>query len=85
MFAKFVRAFLKGNNNDYLDAGAIAEAVQHLTMRFVPVKTIEQLDLQAIHRKLISRRTAMINQIRSFLQDRGITVSRGPRFFGTAA
>ena len=70
MSAKFVRPFLKGNKNDYLDAEAIAEAVQRPTMRFVPIKTVEQLDLQAIHRMrsgLISRRTGVINQIRSFL------------------
>lgn len=81
MSAKFVRPYLKGNKNDYLDAEAIAEAVQRPTMRFVPVKTSEQLDLQAIHRirsGLISRRTGVINQIRSFLQDRGITVPAGP-------
>lgn len=81
MSAKFVRPFLKGNKNDYLDAEAIAEAVQRPTMRFVPVKTPEQLDLQAIHRirsGLISRRTGVINQIRSFLQDRGITIPPGP-------
>ena len=87
MSAKFVRPFVKGNKNDYLDAEAIAEAVQRPTMRFVPVKTIEQLDLQAIHRMrsgLISRRTGVINQIRSFLQDRGITVSHGPGFLARA-
>jgi transposase len=81
MSAKFVRPFLKGNKNDYLDAEAIAEAVQRPTMRFVPVKTPEQLDLQAVHRirsGLISRRTGIINQIRSFLQDRGTTVAQGP-------
>ena len=87
MSAKFVRPFLKGNKNDYLDAEAIAEAVQRPTMRFVPIKTVEQLDLQAIHRMrsgLISRRTGVINQIRSFLQDRGITVSKGPAFLARA-
>ena len=81
MSAKFVRPFVKGNKNDYLDAEAIAEAVQRPTMRFVPVKTVEQLDLQAIHRVrrgLISRRTGVINQIRAFLQDRGITIAAGP-------
>jgi transposase len=41
-----VRPFLQGNKNDYLDAEAIAEAVQRPTMRFVPVKTGDQLDLQ---------------------------------------
>ena len=50
MPAKYVRAFLKGNKNDYRDAEAIAEAVQRPTMRFVATKTAEQLDLQALHR-----------------------------------
>ena len=87
MSAKFVRPFLKGNKNDYLDAEAIAEAVQRPNMRFVPIKTIEQLDLQAIHRArsgLISRRTGVINRIRSFLQDRGIVVPQGPAFLARA-
>lgn len=87
MSAKFVRPFVKGNKNDYLDAEAIAEAVQRPTMRFVPIKTTEQLDLQAIHRVrsgLVSRRTGVINQIRSFLQDRGVTVSHGPGFLARA-
>src|SRR5438270_255903 len=62
--AQFVRPFVKSNKNDYLDAEAIAEAVQRRTMRFVPIKTTDQLDLQAIHRvrdRLISRRTSVIN------------------------
>ena len=87
MSAKFVRPFLNGNKNDYLDAEAIVEAVQRPTMRFVPIKTVEQLDLQAIYRmrsELISRRTGVINQIRSFLQNRGITVSKGPAFLARA-
>jgi transposase len=81
MSAKFVRPYLKGNKNDYLDAEAIAEAVGRPNMRFVPIKTEDQLDLQAIHRVrsgLISRRTGVINQIRSFLQDRGVIVGPGP-------
>src|SRR3712207_9577617 len=48
--AQFVKPFLKSQKNDYLDAEAIAEAVQRPTMRFVPIKTPEQLDLQALHR-----------------------------------
>src|SRR5271165_5691533 len=50
MPAQFVKPFLKSNKNDYLDAEAIAEAVQRPNMRFVPIKTDDQLDLQAIHR-----------------------------------
>jgi transposase len=50
MPAQFVKPYVKTNKNDYLDAEAIAEAVQRPTMRFVPIKTDEQLDLQALHR-----------------------------------
>ena len=48
--AQFVRPFVKSQKNDYVDAEAIAEAAQRPTMRFVPIKTEDQLDLQAIHR-----------------------------------
>ena len=51
------------------------------TMRFVPIKTDDQLDLQAIHRvrdRLISRRTAVINQLRAFLLERGIVFAKSP-------
>ena len=47
---QFVKPFVKSQKNDLLDAEAIAEAVQRPTMRFVPLKTTDQLDLQAIHR-----------------------------------
>src|SRR5512135_3574268 len=79
--AQFVKPFLKSNKNDYLDAEAIAEAVGRKNMRFVPIKTDDQLDLQALHRvrdRLVHRRTAVINQIRGFLLERGITFARGP-------
>ena len=68
MPAKYVKAFLKGNKNDFRDAEAIAEAVQRPTMRFVATKTAEQLDLQALHRvrsRLVSERTAIANEIRA--------------------
>jgi transposase len=64
--AQFVKPFLKSNKNDFLDAEAIAEAVDRENMRFVPIKTDDQLDLQALHRvreRLVSRRTSVINQI----------------------
>jgi transposase len=79
--ARYVKPFLKGNKNDYRDAEAIAEAVQRPTMRFVPIKTDEQLDLQALHRvrsRLIGQRTAVINQIRGFLLEHGIAIRQGP-------
>ncbi|HEY1577480.1 MAG TPA: IS110 family transposase [Terracidiphilus sp.] len=78
--AQFVKPFLKSNKNDYLDAEAIAEAVQRPNMRFVPIKTDDQLDLQALHRvrdRLVSRRTSVINQMRAFLLERGITFRQG--------
>ncbi len=79
--AQFVKPFVKSNKNDYLDAEAIAEAVERENMRFVPIKTDAQLDLQAMHRvreRLVSRRTAVINQLRAFLLERGITFPKGP-------
>jgi transposase len=50
MPAQYVKPYVKTHKNDYLDAEAIAEAVQRPTMRFVPIKGDEQLDLQALHR-----------------------------------
>ena len=81
MPAEYVRPFVKSNKNDYVDAEAIAEAVQRPTMRFVPVKSEAQLDIQALHRvrdRWMGRRTAVINQIRGFLLEHGITVAVGP-------
>src|SRR5437588_1537379 len=78
--AQYVKPFLKGHKNDYRDAEAIAEAVQRPTMHFVAIKTPEQMDLLALHRvrsRLVSQRTGVINQIRSFLIERGITVRQG--------
>jgi transposase len=79
--AQFVKPFLKSNKNDFLDAEAIAEAVARQNMRFVPIKTDDQLDLQAMHRvrdRLVHRRTAVINQIRGFLLERGLSFAKGP-------
>jgi transposase len=81
MPAQYVKPFLKGHKNDYRDAEAIAEAVQRPTMPFVAIKTPEQMDLLALHRvrsRLVSQRTGVINQIRGFLLERGITVRQGP-------
>ena len=73
----YAKPFRQGHKNDFRDAHAVAEAVQRPTTRFVPAKTNEQLDLQALHRvrsRLVSQRTAVINQIRGFLLERGIIV-----------
>jgi transposase len=83
MPAKYVRPYSKGQKNDFRDAEAIAEAVQRPTMRFVATKSVDQLDLQALHRvreRLVSQRTGIVNQIRAFLLERGIAVRRGRRF-----
>ena len=83
MPAKYVRPYSKGQKNDLRDAEAIAEAVQRPTMKFVPTKTAEQLDLQALHRvreRLVSQRTGVINQIRAFLLERGIAVRQGRQY-----
>lgn len=81
MPAQFVHPFVKSNKNDYRDAEAIAEAVERENMRFVSIKTEDQLDLQALHRvrdRLVARRTSVINQIRAFLLERGISFRKGP-------
>ncbi len=78
--AKYTVPFNKGQKNDYNDAEAIAEAALRPNLKVVQEKTQDQLDLQALHRvrsRLVSRRTATINQIRAFLIEQGITVRSG--------
>lgn len=80
--AIYVKPFIKGQKNDYNDAEAIAEAALRPNLPIVPEKSQDQLDLQALHRvrsRLVSRRTATINQIRAFLIEQGITVRKGLR------
>jgi transposase len=79
--AQFVKPFVKSNKNDFIDAEAIAEAVDRQNMRFVSIKTDDQLDLQALHRvreRVMQRRTAVINQIRAFLLERGMVFAKSP-------
>jgi len=79
--AQFIKPYRKSNKNDFIDAEAIAEAVTKENMRFVQIKTEEQLDVQAMHRvrdRLVQSRTALINQIRGFLLERGITFPADP-------
>jgi transposase len=78
--AQYVKPYVKTNKSDYIDAEAIAEAVARPSMRFVPIKSDDQLDLQSLHRvreRWVARRTAVINQIRGLLLERGITVRKG--------
>jgi transposase len=80
MPAQYVKPYVKTNKNDFIDAEAIAEAVGRPTMRFVPIKTDEQLDLQSLHRvreRWVMRRTAIVNQMRGLLLERGITLPKG--------
>ena len=79
--AQFVKPYRKSNKSDFIDAEAIAEAVTKQNMRFAQLKTQEQLDWQAMHRvrdRLVQRRTALINEIRGFLLERGITFAAQP-------
>ena len=75
-----VKAYLRGNKNDYNDARAIAEAACRPDMRCVAVKTVEQQDVQALHRlreARVAERTALCNQIRGLLAEYGIVLAQG--------
>lgn len=81
MSAQYVKPYVKRQKNDRADAEAICEAVQRPSMRFVPVKSLEQQDLQSAHRVrqgLMGERTALINRIRGLLSEYGLTLARGP-------
>src|SRR5579884_2791368 len=74
---QFVKPFVKSNKNDANDAEAIAEAASRPTMRYVVPKTVEQQDIQMVHRirsLLVKERTAQINQVRGLLAEYGITI-----------
>lgn len=80
MPAQYVKPYAGPQKNDFADAEAIAEAVQRPRMRFVPIKTREQLELQAMHRvrdRLVARRTSVSNQIRGLLVEHGIVMRKG--------
>src|ERR1700757_4762265 len=82
MPAQYVKPYVKTNKNDYIDAEAIAEAVGRANMRFVPIKSDAQLDMQSLHRvrdRWVARRRSVVNQIRGLLLERGITFRKGRR------
>jgi len=82
MSPEYVRPYVKAQKNDDRDAEGIAEAATRPTMRFVDVKNQDQLDMQTLHRsrdRLVAERTALINQIRAVLLERGIIVPQGKR------
>jgi transposase len=77
---QFVKPYVKSNKNDVADAEAICEAVARPTMRFVPIKNIEQQSILALHRArqgFVKARTAQANQIRGFLAEYGLVVPKG--------
>jgi transposase len=84
MALQYVKPCLQTNKSDFLDAEAIAEAVQRQRMRFVPIKTEEQLDLQAwqwVHERWVMRHTTVVNQVRSQKQtSQGLALVAPPIF-----
>jgi transposase len=83
--AQHVKPFVRGNKNDQNDALAIAEAGQRPNIKFVPVKTIEQQDIQMLHRirdKRVAQRTGLINQTRGILSEYGVVAPKGVKTFG---
>lgn len=82
MSPEYVRPYAKAQKNDERDAEAIAEAATRPTMRFVELKSEAQLDMQTLHRardRLVGERTALINQLRAVLLERGVTAPQGRR------
>jgi len=78
MSPQFVKPYVKSNKNDMVDAEAVCEAVQRPSMRFVPIKGIEQQDIQSLHRArsmAVGHRTAQVNQIRGLLLEYGLPVT----------
>src|SRR5580704_3417192 len=83
---RFVKPFVKGSKNDAADAEGIYEAALRPTMRFVPVKSIEQQDLQLLHRareRVVCARTALINHMRGLLAEYGVILPQGAWRFTT--
>ena len=77
---QFVKPFVKSNKNDRNDAEAIVEAALRPSMRFVPVKTVEQQGMLSLHRvrsRRVDARTAIINEIRGLLAEYGVIVPQG--------
>jgi transposase len=80
MSPEYVRPYVKAQKNDDRDAEAIAEAATRPTMRFVELKSEDQLDMQTLHRardQLVGERTALINQLRTVMLERGMIAPQG--------
>lgn len=77
---QYVKPYLRGNKNDYNDARAIAEAAIRPSMSFVAIKTVDEQDMQALHRmrsNCLKDRTALSNSTRGLLGEYGIVLSKG--------
>jgi len=79
MAPQFVKPYVKSNKNDANDAEAICEAMSRPNMRFVTVKSVEQQDIQAVHRiraECMAHRTAKANQIRGLVTEYGLVAPK---------
>ncbi len=82
MSPEYVRPYIKAQKNDDRDAEGIAEAASRPTMRFIDLKSREQLDIQTLHRvrsRHVAERRNLINQLRAILLERGIIFPVGRR------
>ena len=76
---QFVKPYVKSNKTDRNDAEAICEAMSRPSMRFVEMKSVEQQDIQAVHRvrsELVRQRTAKANQIRGLVGEYGLVAPK---------
>jgi transposase len=79
---QYIKAYVKRGKNDAIDAEAICEAMSRPTMRFVPVKTVEQqaaLTMLGVRDMLVKQRTMLINAIRGHAAEFGVTAAKGPK------
>jgi len=82
--AQHVKPIVRGNKNDRNDALAIAEAFQRPNLRFVPIKTVEQQDIQSLHRigdRLAQQRVALVNQTWGLSSEYGLIAAPGFKAF----
>lgn len=82
--AQHVTPFVRGNKSDHNDAVAIAEASHRPNIIAVPIKTVEQKDIQSLHRirdLCVSRRTSLMNQTRGLLSEYGVISTKGHNAF----
>jgi transposase len=87
MAPQFVKPYVKSNKNDMRDAEGIGEAVTRPTMRFVPIKEVDQQDIQALHRvrdRLMGERTALVNEVHGLMNEYGIVIPKGVSKFRRA-